>query len=82
MQPAGEVLLLFAAGLEHFRSRVLDAAIQQQVDEVRLSFTTLMLGVWSLTANVGVLYASSVCFSRFVLWVESAASCVPVAGVC
>jgi hypothetical protein len=43
MQPAGEVLLEFAPGLERFRSRVMDAAIQQEVDEVRLSFTALML---------------------------------------
>jgi hypothetical protein len=46
MQPAGEVLLEFAAGLERFRSRVLDAAIQQEADEVQcLPFSARLCSV-------------------------------------
>jgi hypothetical protein len=36
LAPAEEVLLEFAAKQERFRSRVVDAAIQQEVDQVRL----------------------------------------------
>jgi hypothetical protein len=62
----GEVLLAFAARQERFYSRVMHAAIQQEAVEVCLSFTTLKLCVWCLTANVGVLYDSS--FASAGLW--------------